>query len=96
MSNINSSHSGLLSIEAEQEILLTFNKNLDKMYHAHKMSESSFELMTQKEVLEKFDLSPATLQDWESHGLKRYQPPMDGSRKVYYKKIELLAFLGAA
>lgn len=96
MSIFNSSQSGFLSIEAEQEIILIIKDNFEKMWHAQKISESSFELMTQKEVLEKFELSPVTLQDWENHGLKRYQPPMDGSRKVYYKKIELLAFLGAA
>ena len=96
MNSINGFEHGFFSASFEHSLLLNFNKNFERMWQAHEKLKFSFELVTQKEVLEKFDISPATLLDWETHGLKRYSPPIEGTRKVYYKTTEIIAFLGAA
>ena len=35
-----------------------------------------------------------TLKRWEEAGLKRYQAPVEGTRKVYYLRSRIYAFLG--
>ena len=40
------------------------------------------------------DIKHKTLQRWENAGLRRYKPPLEDARKVYYRVSELLKFLG--
>ena len=87
---------GIFSTEYERSVIYHLEQCLEKWANARVDVEGAFDLMSQKEVLKKFDISPVTLQSWEQHGLLRYQPPIEGSRKVYYKKSDLLAFVGAA
>lgn len=51
-------------------------------------------LMTARQVREELDISTKTLTSWEQAGLKRYQPPLEDSRKVYYRISDVLVFLG--
>lgn len=51
-------------------------------------------LISAKRVQEELDIKYLTLQKWERMGLKRYQPPGDDSRKVYYKVDEIRKFMG--
>ncbi|CIQ61800.1 phage protein [Streptococcus pneumoniae] len=39
-------------------------------------------------------ISDNTLNKWESQGLRRYQPPDDGSRMIYYLVTDIWKFLG--
>ena len=50
--------------------------------------------MSAKEVMEELDIKYKTLQKWEENGLRRYQPEIEDTRKVYYKITDILKFLG--
>lgn len=51
-------------------------------------------LMSAQEIMEELDIKYKTLQRWESAGLRRYQPPLEDTRKVYYRVTDILKFLG--
>ena len=44
-------------------------------------------LYTQKDLLNLLQISPNTLKSWEEKGLKRLEPPIEGTRTVYYKLV---------
>ena len=50
-------------------------------------------IYTQKEILDLFSISPNTLKSWENRGLKRLEPPIEGTRTVYYHIDTILEFL---
>ncbi|MQQ52286.1 MerR family transcriptional regulator [Streptococcus mitis] len=50
-------------------------------------------ILTQKELLSILKISPNTLKSWESTGLKRLEPPIDGTRTVYYRMEDVLTYL---
>ncbi|CYX22520.1 MerR family transcriptional regulator [Streptococcus suis] len=52
-----------------------------------------FGIVTQKELLALLDISPNTLKSWEKKGLPRLEPPIEGTRTVYYKLSDVLDFL---
>ncbi|WP_455463629.1 XRE family transcriptional regulator [Streptococcus salivarius] len=51
-------------------------------------------IITAQQVMDELEVSYNTLKRWEEAGLKRYQPPVEDSRKVYYRISDILAFLG--
>ena len=51
-------------------------------------------LMSAQEIMEELDIKYKTLQKWEGAGLRRYQPPLEDTRKVYYRVTDILKFLG--
>ena len=51
-------------------------------------------LMSAQEAMDELDIKYKTLQKWEGAGLRRYQPPLEDTRKVYYKVTDILKFLG--
>ncbi|HEL1617531.1 helix-turn-helix domain-containing protein [Streptococcus suis] len=53
----------------------------------------TFGIVTQKELLALLDISPNTLKTWEKNGLPRLEPPIEGTRTVYYKLSDVLNFL---
>ncbi|MCP1639670.1 hypothetical protein J2T50_001379 [Streptococcus gallinaceus] len=61
-------------------------------YHQPKKSLTG--LISKKELQEELDIAHNTIIRWESLGLKRYTPPINDSRTVFYKISELLGFLG--
>ena len=50
-------------------------------------------LYTQKDLLNLLQISPNTLKSWDAKGLKRLDPPIEGTRTVYYKLENVLQFL---
>ena len=56
-------------------------------------NNSSHGIVTQKELLKIFQISPNTLKSWENRGLKRLEPPIEGTRTVYYKMGDVIEFL---
>lgn len=60
---------------------------LDK--HQHQLG-----LVTAQQAMDELGLKYNTLRRWEEAGLKRYQPPVEDTRKVYYRVSDILAFLG--
>ena len=53
----------------------------------------SYGIVTQKELLNILQISPNTLKSWEKKGLKRLEPPIEGTRTVYYKMEDVIEFL---
>ncbi|MCY7043734.1 MerR family transcriptional regulator [Streptococcus vestibularis] len=51
-------------------------------------------LITAQQAMDELGLKYNTLRRWEEAGLKRYQPPVEDTRKVYYRISDILAFLG--
>lgn len=47
-------------------------------------------LITAQQAMDELGLKYNTLRRW----LKRYQPPVEDTRKVYYRISDILAFLG--
>ncbi|MCB5158923.1 MerR family transcriptional regulator [Streptococcus mutans] len=50
-------------------------------------------IVTQKELLSILQISPNTLKSWENTGLKRLEPPIEGTRTVYYKMNDVINYL---
>ena len=51
-------------------------------------------LISAQEAMAELDIKYKTLQKWEEAGLRRYQPPLEDTRKIYYRVSDLLKFLG--
>jgi len=50
-------------------------------------------IVTQKELLSILHISPNTLKTWENTGLKRLEPPIEGTRTVFYRMEDVLNYL---
>lgn len=50
-------------------------------------------ILTQKELFSILKISPNTLKSWENTGLKRLEPPIEGTRTVYYRMEDVLTYL---
>ncbi|QHF54098.1 MULTISPECIES: MerR family transcriptional regulator [Streptococcus] len=50
-------------------------------------------LLTQKELIQLLNISPNTLKSWENKGLKRLEPPIEGTRIVFYQLEDVIKFL---
>ncbi|EHG11409.1 helix-turn-helix transcriptional regulator [Streptococcus constellatus] len=55
--------------------------------------QQNLKIVTQKELLTILQISPNTLKSWEKTGLKRLEPPIEGTRTVYYKMEDVLNYL---
>lgn len=55
--------------------------------------KSKLDILTQKELLSQLNISPNTLKSWENLGLRRLEPPIEGTRTVYYHLNDVLTFL---
>ena len=51
-------------------------------------------LISAQEAMDELDIKYKTLQKWEDAGLRRYHPPLEDTRKIYYRISDLLKFLG--
>jgi len=56
-------------------------------------NNNSYGIVTQKELLKTLQISPNTLRSWENKGLKRLEPPIEGTRTIYYKIGDVIEFL---
>mgnify|MGYP000723828702 FL=1 len=86
---------GILSQEAELALLERIEYLInDYLSHAMLSSHSdSVGLIQQKELIKELGISLVTLHEWERLGLTRYCPPIEGTRKVFYKKSDVMKFL---
>lgn len=55
--------------------------------------QQNLKIITQKELLTILQISPNTLKSWEKTGLKRLEPPIEGTRTVYYKMQDVIDYL---
>lgn len=51
-------------------------------------------LISAQEAMAELGIKYKTLQKWEDAGLRRYQPPLEDTRKIYYKISDIWKFLG--
>lgn len=51
-------------------------------------------LISAQEVMDELDIKYKTLQKWEDAGLRCYQPPLEDTRKIYYRISDIWKFLG--
>lgn len=53
------------------------------------------EIIQQRELLRQLNISPNTLKTWEQKGLKRLEPPIEGTRTVFYLLDDVIDFLNS-
>lgn len=85
----------LLSNETETSLKMELLETVDKYLKArNKALPHITRLMTAQQVMTELDIKYKTLQRWEKAGLRRYQPPLEDTRKVFYRVSDILLFLG--
>ena len=77
-----------MKLEKIENLLQLLVNLIDK-----KNDSNNLEIITQKELLKELNISPKTLKTWEQKGLPRLEPPIEGTRTVYYKRTDVLKFL---
>ncbi|HGD4110924.1 TPA: MerR family transcriptional regulator [Streptococcus agalactiae] len=50
-------------------------------------------IIQQRELLKQLNISPNTLKTWEQKGLKRLEPPIEGTRTAFYLLDDIINFL---
>lgn len=84
-----------LSRESENDLKIGMLKIVEDFLDDYqKPKPKILGLITQDELLTDLSVSFNTLQRWEQAGLKRYLPPIEGTRTVFYKIDDVLLFLG--
>lgn len=83
----------VLSKEIQLEGLKELKQALNTLVELEKQRTSKLDLISRKELMELLDISATTLDNWEEIGLKRYQTPMDGARKIFYRPSDVYLFL---
>ncbi|HEM3201094.1 phage protein [Streptococcus suis] len=85
-----------LSKESEQDLTHGLLDIVGKYLEGReKVKPRILGLMTAEQLKSELDIEYKTLQRWEKHGLKRYQPPLEDTRKIFYRVSDILIFLGA-
>ncbi|HHT7817000.1 TPA: XRE family transcriptional regulator [Streptococcus suis] len=51
-------------------------------------------LITAQQVKDELGIKAKTLKRWEDNGLRRYRPPLEDTRKIFYRVSDVLKFLG--
>ena len=84
-----------LSKESEESLKMEVLKLVSGFLKSYtKPKPKTLGLIAQDELLTDLSVSFNTLQRWEQAGLKRYMPPIEGTRTVFYKIYDVLLFLG--
>lgn len=84
-----------LSRESEQDLAHGILEVVERYLEAReKVPPRLTKLISRNEVKKELKISDNTLNKWESQGLRRYQPPDDGSRMIYYLVTDIWKFLG--
>lgn len=58
-----------------------------------KEQNTPLKIIQQRELLKQLNISPNTLKTWEQKGLKRLEPPIEGTRTVFYLLDDIINFL---
>ncbi|WP_029187612.1 MerR family transcriptional regulator [Streptococcus suis] len=60
-----------------------------------KEQSKPLKIIQQRELLRQLNISPNTLKTWEQKGLKRLEPPIEGTRTVFYLLDDVIDFLNS-
>lgn len=74
------------------QIELLLNRLCNLIQHQQKFPKN-MGIVTQKELLNILQISPNTLKSWENTGLKRLEPPIEGTRTIFYLLDDIINFL---
>ena len=84
-----------LSKESENELTHGILEVVERYLEAREtLPPRLTKLISRNELKEELKISDNTLSKWESQGLRRYQPPDEGSRMIYYLVTDIWKFLG--
>lgn len=84
-----------LSRESEQDLAHGILEVVERYIEAHKkVPQRLTKLISRIELKEELKISDNTLSKWESQGLRRYQPPDEGSRIIFYLVDDIRRFMG--
>ncbi|KPJ23045.1 hypothetical protein JavanS419_0010 [Streptococcus satellite phage Javan419] len=85
----------LFSQEYEAKLLEQNLTAVNRFLEAYQQPKPSLlGLMTAEQVKVELNIKGKTLKRWERSGLRKYQPPLEDTRKHYYKVSDILIFLG--
>ena len=84
----------LLSNETEQALVSGILSKVGTYLERYEGLENPLGIISQREAIERLEITYPTIRRWEARGLKRYTPPIAETKTVYYKVTDLLAFLG--
>lgn len=85
----------LLSREVERELVARILEAVESYLEARERLKNKTGLLTRQEIYDDLEINANTLARWERLGLKRYTPPIENSKKVFYRVTDLLKFLEA-
>lgn len=86
----------IFSKETENNLMRSILDLIDNFLKTYtRPPERILGLMTQKQLMAELDINGNTLKRWETLGLKRYMPPVENTKKAYYRVSDVLKFLGA-
>lgn len=80
------------------------NEKLEKIEHLLqtlikliqiKEQSRPLKIIQQRELLRQLNISSNTLKTWEQKGLKRLEPPIEGTRTVFYLLDDVIDFLNS-
>ena len=84
-----------LSKESEQDLTHGFLDIVGKYLEEREKVKSRLTgLITAQQLKNELDIEYKTLKRWEDNGLRRYQPPIEDSKKIFYRVSDILIFLG--
>ena len=84
-----------LSRESEQDLAHGILEVVKKYLEAHeKVPQRLTKLINRVELKEELKISDNTLNKWERQGLRRLQPPDEGSRTIFYLVDDIRRFMG--
>jgi hypothetical protein len=84
-----------LSKESEQDLTQGMLELVGNYLEAREQAQPKLlGLITAQQAMDELDIKYKTLKRWEDNGLRRYQPPLEDTRKVFYKVSDILIFLG--
>ena len=84
-----------LSRESEQDLTHTLLDMVGKYLEAReKVKPRVLGLITAEQLKNELEIEYKTLKRWENNGLRRYQPPLEDTRKIFYRISDILIFLG--
>ena len=78
-----------------EELKTKILEAIERYLKSHEKVPQKFTgLISAQEAMEELDIKYKTLQKWEGAGLRRYQSPLEDTRKAYYKVADIWKFLG--
>ncbi|MDG3286324.1 XRE family transcriptional regulator [Streptococcus suis] len=84
-----------LSRESEQDLTNGLLDMVGKYLEAREQTPPRLlGLITAQQVKDELGIKDKTLKRWEDNGLRRYQPPLEDTRKIFYRVSDILVFLG--